>query len=201
MDLAIDPELTPWEQRGRLGVARGFWETLRRAAFSPSSFFSGLRDETPWTEAFWYGWLLQALLGVVGTLLYLVPILSLHGGALPGPSQLGLYLVVPLAPVVLYPVIVLALAAVAHLLARLTHGAHRGLGATLRAVCYSGAALGLVVSLSLLGLWGVVIGAYALARFQQTTVSRAAVVLVGAEVLLGAAVLVPLALQVARNLP
>ena len=201
MDAALGSELTPWEQRDRLGVLRGLYRTLKGIAFSPGTFFDRLRPETPWTDAFWYGWLLQALFGAVGVLLYFVPLLSMYGGALPSLAQLGGYLIVPLAPIVLYPAIVLALAGLVHTLALVTRGTHRGIGATLRAICYSGVALGLLVSLGPLGLWALFVGVYALARFQQTTLSRAAFALVGAELLLGAAVVVPLAILLARHLP
>ena len=127
--------------------------------------------------------------------------LSLHGGALPNRIQLGLYLFMPLAPVVLYPVIVLVLAGVVHLLGLLTHDTHRGLASTLRAICYSGVALGLLATLGLLGLWGLLIGVYALARLQQMPLSRAAFALVGAELLLAAIAIVPLGILLARRLP
>ena len=201
MDAATTPDLTPWEQRDRLGVFRGFVETLKGAAFSPATFFDRLDSRTPWTQALWYGWLVQAVFGTIGAAFVLVPMLSLHGGALPTPLQLGAYLVLPLAPVVLYPVIVLLLAGVVHLLALLTHDAHRGLAATLRAICYSGVALGLVATLGPLGLWGLLIGVYALARLQQMSLSRAALALIGAELLLAAAVIVPLGIILGRHLP
>jgi hypothetical protein len=197
MDAALG---TPWEQRDRLGFLRGLYRTLKGIAFSPGTFFDGLRPETPWREAFWYGWLLQVLFGAVGALLYLVPLLSMYGGALPSPSQLGSYLIVPLAPIVLYPAIVLALAGLVHTLALLTHGTHRGIGATLRAICYA-RARGSWSVWGPLGLWGVFVGVYALARLQQTTLSRAAFALVGAELLLGAAVVAPLSIFLARHLP
>ena len=201
MDVALGSGLTPWEQRDQLGVLRALCRTLKQVAFSPGTFFEGLLPETPWTEAFWYGWLLQAIFGAVGALLYVVPLLSMYGGAFPSLSQLGGHLIVPLAPVVLYPVIVLALAGLVHAFVLLTHGTHRGLGATLRAICYSGVAIGLVVSLGPLGFWALFAGVYALAKLQQTTLSRAAFVLVGAELLLGAAVVVPLAIFLGRHLP
>ena len=200
MDAAAAPDLTPWEQRERVGVFRGFVETLKGAAFSPGTFFDRLHPDTRWTEAFWYGWLVQVVFGTLGALLAVVPMLALHGGALPTPLQLGGYLVVPFAPVVLYPAIVLVLAVVVHLLALLTHDAHRGLASTLRAICYSGVALGLVVTLGPLGLWGLLIGVYALARLQQMSLTRAALALIGAELLLAAAAIVPLGILLARRL-
>jgi len=194
-------ELTPWEQRERLGLFRGLYRTLKGIALSPRTFFDGLRPETPWTEALWYGWLVQAIFGVVGALLYLVPLLARYGGALPSPSRLGGYLILPLAPVVLYPAVVLVLAGLVHTLALLMHGTHRGINATLRAICYSGVALTLLVSLGPLGLWGLFVAVYALASLQQTTPSRAAFALVTAELLLGVAVVVPLAIFLGRDLP
>ena len=61
-------------------------------------------------------------------------------------------------------------------------------------MCYSGVSLGLLLSVSPLGLWGLVIGVYALASLQGTTRPKAAVVLVTAELLLGSAFIVPLAI-------
>jgi len=198
---ATGDALTPWERRDQIGAVRGLFATLTRAAFSPSTFFGGLRPDAPWKDAFWYGWLVQALLGALGAVLYLVPILSLHGGALPAPGQLGLYLLLPLAPVVLYPLLVLVLAGAAHLLALVAGGAHRGFGATVRAVCYSGAAVVFLVSLGPLALWALVIAVYALARLQRTTVPRAAFAVIGAVLLLAIAIIVPLGIQLARSLP
>jgi hypothetical protein len=201
MNIAIGNELTPWEQRDRLGVFRGLLATLKGAAFSPRTFFATLRAETPWIESLWYGWLLQAVLGVLGTALYLVPILALHGGALPYPAQLGSYLAWPLAPVMFYPVIVLVAGGLVHLLALVTHGARQGIGGTLRAVCYSGAAVVFLIPLGPLGLWGLAIGVYALAGFQGMTVPRAALTLVGAGLLLTAATVLPLGVYLGRHLP
>lgn len=104
-------ELTPWEQRDRLGLGPGLIDTLRESAFSPGKFFAALRPDVPWTEAFWYGWLLQALFGAVGAVLFL---LQTFGAAAATPLRLLGLLVVPLAPVVLYPAIVLVLGAVVH---------------------------------------------------------------------------------------
>src|SRR5512147_2336340 len=88
MDAAAAPDLTPWEQRERGGVFRGFVETLKGAAFSPGTFLDRLHPDTRWTEAFWYGWLVQVVFGTLGALLAVVPMLALHGGALPTPLQL-----------------------------------------------------------------------------------------------------------------
>ncbi len=201
MEATPADEVTPWEQRDRVGAFRGLFRTLTGAAFSPATFFARLRPETGWVDAFWYGWLLQAVVGAVGALLSLVPLLAMTGGALPRLAHLGAYLIVPLLPVALYPLAVTALAIVAHLLAWISGDLHRGLGVTLRAVCYSGAAVGLVLSVGPLGLWGLLVGVYALAGLQQMRLGKAAFALVGAEVLLAALVLVPLALFLARHLP
>ena len=197
MDTATG-ELTPWEQRDRLGLGPGLIDTLRQSAFSPGKFFAALRPDVPWTEAFWYGWLLQSLFGAAGAVLFL---LQTFRAAAATPLRLLGLLIVPLAPVVLYPAIVLVLGAVVHLLALLLRAAHRGLGATLRAVCYSGLSVGLLLSVSPLGLWGLVIGVFALASLQGTTRARAAIVLVAAELLLGAAFIIPLGIYLAHHLP
>lgn len=191
-------ELTPWEQRDRLGLGPGLFDTLRQSAFSPGKLFAALRPDVPWTEAFWYGWLLQSLFGAVGAVLFL---LQTFWAAAPTPLRLLGLLIVPLAPVVLYPAIVLVLGVVVHLLALLLRAAHRGLGATLRAVCYSGVSVGLLLSVSPLGLWGLVVGVFALAGLQGTTHARAAIVLVAAELLLGAAFIIPLGIYLAHHLP
>lgn len=201
MDATLAPDLTPWEQRERLGVLRGFLQTLKGAALSPRTFFDRLRPETAWTEAFWYGWLVQAVFGALGALLAVVEMLPLRGDDRPRLGDLDWYLLVLVAPVALYPVLVLVLAAVVHLLALVTRETHRGLASTLRAVCYSGVALGLVVNLGPLAIWALVVGVYALARLQQMRPSRAAGALIGAELLLAAAVIVPLGVILARRLP
>ena len=194
MEAAIGNKLTPWEERDRLGLFRGLLATLKAAAFSPRPFFATLRAETPWIESLWYGWLLQGVLGVLGTALYHVPIFA-H------VAQPGSYVAWSLAPVVLYPVIVLLAGGLVHLLALVTHGAHHGITATLRAICYTGAAVVLLINLGPLGLWGLVIGVYALAGLQEMTVPRAALTLVGAGLLLTAAAVLPLGIYLGRHLP
>lgn len=68
-------------------------------------------------------------------------------------------------------------------------------------MCYSGVSVGLLLSVSPLGLWGLVIGVFALASLQGTTRARAAIVLVAAELLLGTAFIIPLGIYLAHHLP
>ncbi len=56
---------TPWERRGELGLFTALYQTIGRSAFRPQSFWSTVDPDRPWSDAFWYAWIIT----VVGSLL------------------------------------------------------------------------------------------------------------------------------------
>lgn len=55
----------PWEQREALGLAKAFVEQVKLAILKPGLYVSAIRPTGSWREAFTFGWLVSAVVGVL----------------------------------------------------------------------------------------------------------------------------------------
>lgn len=55
----------PWEQREQLGLVKAFWEQTKLGITQPGQLAASIRPDRPWQEAFFYGWLLSSLPGLL----------------------------------------------------------------------------------------------------------------------------------------
>ena len=180
-------QLTPWERRKELGFFPGFFETWKRSVLSPQLFFPTVRPDVPWSEALFYAWLIHAFtvavgLPFVGLGMFRPSLPSNFGSdpqmetamrALSGGFGVGSLLV----SLVVYPLVVLAVAAILHLVAMLFGAARNGYGATVRALCYSAGPnlLSIVPCFGFLaGLYGLVLAIFGISSLQETSMGKAA---------------------------
>lgn len=180
-------ELTPWERRKELGLFQGFFETWKRSVFSPQAFFPSIRPDVPWSEALFYSWIIHAL-----TVAVAVPFVALGtlSSGLPrgfgGDAQVesamramsgGVGVGWLIGTLVIYPLLVLAFAAIVHLVAMLFGAAQNGYGATVRGLCYA-TGPNLIGILPCVGcfswIYGIVLSIFGIASLQQTTMGKAA---------------------------
>jgi len=180
-------ELTPWERRKDLGLFQGFFETWKRSIFSPQEFFPSVRPDLPWWEALFYAWVVHGI-----TVVLSAPFVGLgwlgstfprnFGGdpqmenamrALQGGFGLGWLL----SSLLLFPLGMLAWAAIVHLSAMLFGAASNGYGATVRALCYASGP-GVIAIIPCIGfiaaIYGIVLDIFGVASLQQTSQGKAA---------------------------
>ena len=181
-------ELTPWERRKELGVVQGFLETWKRSVLSPQAFLPTVRPDVPWTEALYFAWIIHAI-----TVVLSLPFIGLGLLRPSMPSNLGadtaqmetmmramsggLGVGYALGTLLLYPVVVLAVAGVVHLCAMLFGAAKNGYGATVRALCYAqGPAIlgGLPCFGFLAWIYSVVLDVLGISSLQETSTGKAA---------------------------
>jgi hypothetical protein len=55
----------PWEQREQLGLVKAFWEQTKLGITKPGQYVASIKPDRPWQEAFFYGWLVSGLVGVL----------------------------------------------------------------------------------------------------------------------------------------
>ncbi len=60
---------TPWERRRELGFLPALLETWKQTVSSPEQFFSSVRPDGRWEDAFLYGWLIAVVSFVAGLIL------------------------------------------------------------------------------------------------------------------------------------
>jgi len=179
-------ELTPWERRKELGVVQGFVETWKRSLFSPQLFFPTVRPDVPWSEALYYAWIVHGI-----TVVLSLPLLGLgvFSSGLPhgfgGDPQMenamralsgGMGIGWALGSLLVYPLFVLAIAAIIHLCAMLFGAAQNGYGATVRALCYAQGPnlVSIVPCLGLIAwIYGVVLAIFGISSLQNTTQAKA----------------------------
>src|SRR6516164_1118073 len=142
-------ELTPWERRKELGVVQGFVETWKRSVLSPQAFFPTVRPDVPWTEALYFAWIIHGItvlvgLPFIGLGLFRPSIPSNFGSGDTAQMETmmramsgGMGVLWALGTLLLYPVVVLAIAGIVHLCAMIFGAAKNGYGATVRALCYA----------------------------------------------------------------
>ena len=182
-------ELTPWERRKDLGLVTGFVETWKRSVFSPQLFFPTVRPDVPWSEALYYAWVIHAitvLLGLpfIGLGLFRPGLPSNFGGADSAQVETamramsgGVGIAWALGTLLLYPLVVLAIAGLVHLSAMLFGAAKNGYGATVRALCYAqGPSLfGIIPCVGFLAwIYSVVLDILGIASLQETNNGKAA---------------------------
>src|SRR5215813_712642 len=179
-------ELTPWERRKDLGLVPGFVETWKRSVVSPQLFFPTVRPDVPWSEALYYAWIVHGI-----TVVLSLPLLGLgvFSSGLPrgmgGDPQMenamralsgGMGIGWALGSLLIYPLFVLAIAAVIHLCAMLFGAGQNGYGATVRALCYS-AGPNLVSIIPCVGfiawIYSVVLAVFGVSSLQNTTAGTA----------------------------
>ncbi len=182
------PELTPWERRKDLGLVPGFIETWKRSVFSPQLFFPTVRPDVPWSEALYYAWIIHGitvLLGLpfIGLGLFRPGLPSNFGGdtaqmenAMRAMSG-GVGVAWALGTLLLYPLVVLAVAGLIHLSAMLFGAAKNGYGATVRALCYAQGPnlFGIIPCVGFLAwIYSVVLDILGISSLQETSSGKAA---------------------------
>ncbi|MCA2979299.1 MAG: hypothetical protein INH37_13505, partial [Myxococcaceae bacterium] len=55
----------PWERRDQLGLAKAFWEQTKLGIMKPGLYVTSIKPDRPWSEAFFYGWLVSTLASVL----------------------------------------------------------------------------------------------------------------------------------------
>ncbi len=55
----------PWERRAELGVVKAFFDQAKLAVLKPGQYVSGITPDGSWRDAFFFGWLVSAFVGVV----------------------------------------------------------------------------------------------------------------------------------------
>jgi len=191
-------ELTPWERRKEIGVVRGLIETWKRSVLSPQTFFPTVRPDVPWSEALYYAWIIHAITVAVGLpfvgLGMFRPTFPQNFGADPQVESAmrafsgGLGVGSLLASLIIYPLVVLAGAGILHLVAMLFGSAPNGYGATVRALCYAAGPnlLGIIPCFGFLaGLYGLVLAIFGISSLQETSMGKAAGIVLLPLVVLG----------------
>ncbi|HZW90998.1 MAG TPA: YIP1 family protein [Myxococcaceae bacterium] len=181
-------ELTPWERRKELGLVTGFVETWKRSVLSPQAFFPTVRPDVPWSEALYFAWIIHAITVLLGLpfigLGLLRPSMPSNFGADTAQMETmmramsgGLGIAYAVGTLLLYPLVVLAVAGVVHLGAMLFGAAKNGYGATVRALCYAqGPAVfgGLPCFGFLAWIYSVVLDVLGISSLQETSTGKAA---------------------------
>lgn len=192
-----------WEERGNVGVLRGWWRTTAAITGRPAVFFEQLSTEGGMGPALTYGLLgasllmlsnaALAILGTAGNVMMMAgPLIQAsQGGAVDTQFLISLLvlsttrllgvLVSPLATLTLY----LIVAVMQHGLLRLVDAGHeRGIGATLKIACYAmgvGWLCGLVPTVGpavLFPVWWTVLMVVGTARVHRRSTTRTLVVVV-----------------------
>lgn len=190
---AIAP--TPWERRAELGALQGLWQTWKQSIFEPARFCSSLDPHGPPLDAFFYGWILSALGGVVQ-----IPFLILNFAQtqaqfqqlsrtmkdVPAPLQaffdlftgnpVVISLVLGLSAGVLFPLSVLFSSALTHLGVRMVGGTQNRFSTTMRCLCYSIAPnvlAGIPVVGSFVAIYTLVLEVWSLREAHRLTTGRA----------------------------
>lgn len=180
-------ELTPWERRKELGLVQGFFETWKRSMFSPQQFFPTVRPDVPWSEALFYAWIIHGItvvlgLPFIGLGLFRPSLPSNFGGDTAQMETMmramsgGVGVAWALGTLLLYPLVVLAVAGIVHLCAML-FGAKNGYGATVRALCYAQGPnlFGIIPCVGFLAwIYGVVLDIFGISSLQETSTGKAA---------------------------
>ena len=182
-------ELTPWERRKELGVVQGFVETWKRSVLSPQAFFPTVRPDVPWTEALYFAWIIHGVtvlvgLPFIGLGLFRPSIPSNFGSGDTAQMETmmramsgGMGVLWALGTLLLYPLVVLAIAGVVHLCAMIFGAAKNGYGATVRALCYAqGPALfGIIPCVGFLAwIYSVILDILGISSLQETSTGKAA---------------------------
>jgi hypothetical protein len=181
-------ELTPWERRKELGLVHGFFETWKRSVFSPQGFFPTVRPDVPWTEALYYAWVIHGITVLLGLPLIGLGLLrpSLPSNVSGDTAQIetmvramsgGMGVAYAFGTLLLYPLVILAVAGVIHLCAMLFGAAKNGYGATVRAICYAqGPALIAVIPCIgfLAWIYSIVLDVLGISSLQETSTGKAA---------------------------
>jgi hypothetical protein len=55
----------PWERREQLGLPTAWWEQTKLGIAKPGQYVASIRPDRPWQEAFFYGWSVSFLVGVL----------------------------------------------------------------------------------------------------------------------------------------
>src|SRR5215831_388256 len=66
---------TPWERRKELGFVNALLETWKQTMISPDKFWSSVRPDGRWEDAFFYSWVIGAITLIL-TLLIKIPLQS-----------------------------------------------------------------------------------------------------------------------------
>jgi len=195
------------------GVCQGLVETWKQSILSPDRFWSSVRPDGRWEDAFLYGWLISAIASVGGLLVSLPfratiaaqmrEVIAMVGsrGNLPpqaleygeifmsGRGQIGYTILRILA----WPIGFLIIAALVHLFCILFGCATNGFGATLRALGYAQAPM-IVTMLSIVprvgpllafaaSAYSLVLLVWGVMRLQETNGGKAAAAVLATPVL------------------
>lgn len=188
---------TPWERRAELGLVQALWQTWKETIFEPGNFCTSLDPQGPALDAFFYGWIITAIGGLVQ-----IPFLILNFAQtqaqfqqlersmkdVPAPVQaffdlftgnpVVIALVLGVAAGVLFPLSALLSGALTHLGVRMVGGTQNPFSTTLRCVCYAnapGVLAGIPVIGSLVGIYVVVLEVWSLREAHKLTTGRAVI--------------------------
>lgn len=185
----FDLEPAPWENRGRHGFVRGFWDTVRLACVAPVTFFSGLKIGGL-RDPFLFGLIITEIVVLTSLgwdLLFSslgFTVLGMHNPALQQPDPgmnfisgvaggliriaVSIIVVIPL-----YTIGIFLQAVMLHIFLALFRGADRGFAGSFAAVTYSSAPMILtvvpVVGQIIGPVWSLVILAVAFKYIHRTT--------------------------------
>jgi len=177
------------ERRKELGLVQGFLETWKRSVLSPQAFFPTVRPDVPWTEALYFAWIIHGItvlvgLPFIGLGLFRPSLPSNFGGGDTAQMETmmramsgGMGIAWALGTMLLYPVVVLAIAGIVHLCAMIFGAAKNGYGATVRALCYAqGPALfGIIPCVGFLAwIYSVILDILGISSLQETSTGKAA---------------------------
>ena len=154
---------TPWERRKELGFFNGLLETWKQSILSPDKFWSSVKPDGRWEDAFFYGWLI-ATITVVGNLIVSLPframiaaqmrqVMEMMGSRGNLPPQALYYLEMIMGAgagfqvsytilrIFVWPIGIFIFAALVHLFCILFGCATNGFWATFRALAYAQGAM------------------------------------------------------------
>ncbi len=204
---------TPWERRKELGFFNGLVETWKQSILSPDKFWSSVRPDGRWEDAFLYGWLISAIASV-GGLIVSIPFQAMIAaqfrevigmlvarGNLPARASeygdlfmsAGGQIGYAIGRILIWPIGFFIMAALVHLFCILFGCATNGFWATLRALGYAQAPM-IVTMLSvvprvgpLLALaasaYSLVLLVWGVMRLQETSGGKAAAAVLATPVL------------------
>ncbi len=188
----VDHWRVPWEERHKLGLFRGYWETTKAVMLRPDQSFGGLSPETgKWWDPLSYA-IISNYLGVSGIAAFYLLMFGIGGVAAyldkssKSSASLGVAEAVAIVGIIVFFLVMVPIGAilgafvwggVEHLMLKLVGVNTRGFEATVRGACYSAApaVLGLVPVCGsyVHPVWGIVCRIFAYRGVHKTTGGKA----------------------------
>lgn len=189
----VDSWRVPWEERSKIGLFGGYWQTSKAVMMTPAESFKRMPPVTGrWWDPLSYA-MLSSVLGVSGTMVVYLLIFGIGGvaaiadtgfkaGGLGAGAMVGIFIGVVVALFVGVPIATLATVfiwtGIEHLMLMLVGAQPKSFEATLRGACYSHApcVLGLIPFCGAYAypIWQLVCRIFAYAGVHRTTGGRSA---------------------------